>query len=133
MGNLDSYRGGEFFFLQFLAEEIERGYTPGSTFRQESQLYVNRRLRTVVGPLYGPMFSDRYLKSKIKTLKKRYHEFSKLLSQKGIHWDVEDNIVYGNEKHLRAHYKGNYRKGGCPGEVHYDLMRQVFESGVKFK
>lgn len=99
-----AYRGqGEFQFLKMMAEELEKGYTPGSTFRKESQLYVYRKFRSVFGPIY----SDRFLKSRFRHLKKRYQEFSEMMSQKGIYWEKKANVVYGNEKLLRAQYKVN--------------------------
>lgn len=94
-----SYVGqGEFQLLKMMAEEIERGeYRPGSAFTPESQLYVFRRFRK----LFGPLYSDRFLKSRFKNLKKRYHEFSALLNHEGIHWDKENNLVCGNEELLQ--------------------------------
>ncbi|KAI3471823.1 hypothetical protein Pfo_028476 [Paulownia fortunei] len=125
-----AYRGqGEFQFLKMMAEEIEKGYTPGSTFRPESQLHVYRKFRAAFGPIY----SDRFLKSRFKHLKKRYQEFSELLNQEGIYWNKKSNLVYGNEKLLREQYKGRYKNGGYFGEQNFELMCQIFESGVKFK
>ncbi|KAL6559201.1 hypothetical protein OROHE_006570 [Orobanche hederae] len=126
-----AYSGqGEFYFLKMMAEELEKGgYTPGSTFKRESQLYVFRKFRIAFGPIY----SDRFLKMKIKYLKKKHKDFSELLSQEGIYWNMEDNVVYGNEELLSKKYKCRYRDGVYHGEQYYDLMRQIFESGVKFE
>ncbi|KAK6139928.1 hypothetical protein DH2020_026304 [Rehmannia glutinosa] len=117
---------GEFYFLKMIAEEIEKGYKPGSTFKPESQLYVFTKFRAA----FGPFYPDRFLKYKIKQLKKRYQDFSELLSQNGINWNKKKNVVYGNEKLLRETYKGRYAKAG---EKNFDLMCQVFESGVMFE
>ncbi|GFQ03577.1 hypothetical protein PHJA_002501500 [Phtheirospermum japonicum] len=95
---------GEAHFLKLMAEEIENGgYTPGSTFRHESMLYVFRKFRIV----YGPIYSDRFLKMKVKQLKKRYQEFSELMSQDEIYWNKQNNVVYGNMKLLSEKYKVN--------------------------
>lgn len=91
----------EKFFLRMMVDEIEKGYAPGSTFRLESQLSVNRKFRI----LFGPIFSDRYLKSRLKNLRKRHKEFSELLNREGIMWNMQLNAVYGNDKLLKEEYK----------------------------
>ncbi|KAL3642683.1 hypothetical protein CASFOL_013498 [Castilleja foliolosa] len=121
---------GEVHFLKLMAEELRKAeYPPGSTFRRESMLYVFKKFRIA----YGPMYSDRYLKSKIKQLFKKYREFSVLMSEDEIYWDKQNNIVYGNDKLLREKYKARYRAGAYLGEENYDLMCEIFESGVKFE
>lgn len=97
-----AYRGqGELQFLKIIAEEIEKAeYRPGTTFTKESERYVFRRFRTKLGPLY----SDRFLRSRFKTIKKRYLEFSEMISKPGLYWDKKNNVVYGNEELLRAEY-----------------------------
>lgn len=98
------HRGyGEFQFLKIMAEEIEKGCVTGSTFRKEHQLYVYRKFRS----LFGPIYSDHFLRSKFKHLKKRYHEFSELLNQEKILWYKTSNIVYGDEKLLKEKCKVN--------------------------
>ncbi|KAL0347057.1 UNVERIFIED_CONTAM: hypothetical protein Scaly_1721700 [Sesamum calycinum] len=123
------YRGhGEFQFLKMMAEEIEKGYIPGSIFRPESQVYVFRKFRAAFGAIY----SDRFLRSRFKHLKKRYHEFSELLNQEGIYWNKKQNVVHGNETILRTKYRARFRNGAYIGEENFDLMCQIFESGVEF-
>ncbi|GER54220.1 CCR4-NOT transcription complex subunit 7 [Striga asiatica] len=126
----EEYRGnGEFHFLKMMAREIEKAeYPPGSTFRRESMLNVFRKFRI----LFGPIYSDRYLKMKIKSLKKKYQEFSELLNQENIFWNKQNNIVYGNDQLLNERYRARYRNGVFIGERNYDLMRDVYDSGINF-
>ncbi|KAL3628292.1 hypothetical protein CASFOL_027338 [Castilleja foliolosa] len=121
---------GETHFLNLMAEEMENGgYTPGTTFKRESMLYVFRKFRRV----YGPIFSDRFLKTKFKKLKTRYQEFSVLMSHDDIYWNKQNNVISGNENLLREKYRARYRHGVYLGECNYDLMRQIFEVGVSFE
>lgn len=102
MAHIREDRGdAEKFFLRMMVDEIEKGYAPGSTFKLESQLSVNRKFRI----LFGPIFSDRYLKSRLKNLRKRHKEFSELLNREGIMWNMKLNAVYGNDKLLKEEYK----------------------------
>ncbi|KAG6437246.1 hypothetical protein SASPL_102158 [Salvia splendens] len=122
-------QGGDFQLLKMMVEEIERGdYTPGSTFRKESELYVYEKFRSV----FGRVHSDRLLKSRLQILSRKYKTFSEMMNKPGISWDMKKNVVYGNEKLLREKYKYRCRYGHYYGEKHFDLMCQVFESGVKF-
>ncbi|KAL3628229.1 hypothetical protein CASFOL_027275 [Castilleja foliolosa] len=150
---------GETHFLKLMAEEMENGgYTPGTTFKHESMLYVFRKFRRV----YGPIFSDRFLKTKFKKLKTRYQEFSVLMSHDDIYWNKQSNVISGDENLLREKYRvkndcfywlqcptyllidlnkqsdlaplqARYRHGVYLGECNYDLMRQIFEVGVSFE
>ncbi|GFQ01750.1 hypothetical protein PHJA_002318900 [Phtheirospermum japonicum] len=102
------YRGqGEVHFLKLMAEEIENGgYAPGLTFRSESMLCVFRKFRIVCCPIY----SDCFLKIKIKQIKKKYQEFSELMSQDAIYWNKKNNVVYGNMKLLSEKYNVKKKK-----------------------
>ncbi|CAA0837841.1 Unknown protein [Striga hermonthica] len=127
----EEYRGrGEYYFLKVMAEEIEKAdYPPGATFSQESMLCVFRNFRSI----FGPIFSDRCLKQKIKSLKKKYKDFSELLKEDNILWDKQNNIVYSNDELLSVKYKGRYKNGVFHGEPNYDLMCAVFERGINFE
>lgn len=94
---------GEFHFLKLMAEEVGKGYSPGSTFNRKHQLYVYGKFRSMFGPLY----SDRYLRAKLKNLQKRYLDFSELLNQEGITWNRKTNIVKGNEELLKERWRVN--------------------------
>lgn len=163
---------GEFQFIKLMAEEVEKGYTPGSTFNKKHQLYVYGKFRSMFGPLY----SDRFLRSRFKQLKKRYLDFSEVLTHESIIWNRQTNIVEGDEELLKDRCKvyvhifkfisliiptlispSNIRdnriyehlinpnttwltfqrnrmnNGQFHGEEHYDLLCQIFESGVKFE
>ncbi|KAG6433923.1 hypothetical protein SASPL_105542 [Salvia splendens] len=97
------YRGqGDFQFLKMMVEEIERGdYTPGSTFRKESELYVYEKFRS----MFGRVHSDRLLKLRLQILNRKYKDFSEMMNKPGISWDMKKNVVSGNEQLLRAKYK----------------------------
>lgn len=93
---------GNFQLLKMMVEEIERGnYTPGSTFRKESELYVYKKFRSV----FGRVHSNRILKSRLQILNRKYKIFSEIMNKPGISWDMKKNVVYGNEKLLREKYK----------------------------
>ncbi|KAL8039718.1 hypothetical protein ABFX02_10G054350 [Erythranthe guttata] len=119
---------GEFHFLKIMAEEIEKHYVPGSTFREESQNYVFRKFRVA----FGPFYSDRFLKSRFKHLRKRYQDFSDILSHEGVHWNKEHNLLYGNQKVLTEKCKSHFKNGRYNGEPHFELMSQIFGSGIKY-
>ncbi|CAI9766375.1 unnamed protein product [Fraxinus pennsylvanica] len=121
---------GEFYFLNMMVEEIENEYTEGSSFRSESWLRVMRKLCKI----YGPIYTVRYLKARLRNLKKRYEKFSELINHKGVFWNEEHNVVYGNQEVLKQYKLESYgRTGFYIAEEHFDLIRQIFESGVKFE
>ncbi|CAI9766374.1 unnamed protein product [Fraxinus pennsylvanica] len=123
------YEGeGEFYFLKLMAEEIENEYIQGSTFRSESWQRVMRKFCKI----YGPIFTVLCLKARLRSLKKRHQKFSELISHEGVFWNKKHNVVSGNQEVLKKYQLKSYgRTGFYNGEEHFDLMRQIFESGVK--
>ncbi|KZV38435.1 hypothetical protein F511_41396 [Dorcoceras hygrometricum] len=79
---------------------------PQITGHRAPEVCPTKPLRCLSQAGYGKeKRANRYLKSRLKDLRIRHKEFSELLNQEGIEWDMRFNAVYGNEKLLKEEYK----------------------------
>ncbi|XP_008443406.2 uncharacterized protein LOC103487000 isoform X1 [Cucumis melo] len=115
----------ETIFINLMEDEVAKGNRPTTTFTKTSWTYIKEQLYVKTGYAY----SHEQLKNKYNSLRHRYKEFKKLLSDiNGKGWDPVLGTITLGEAQWTNLIKVNknakkFKKSGCP---HYGKLMGIY-------
>lgn len=115
----------ETIFIDLMEEEVAKGNRPTTTFTRTSWAYIKEQLYVKTGYAY----THDQLKNKYNSLRHRYKEFKRLLSDiNGKGWDPVLGTITLEEEQWTNLIKVNkkakkFKKSGCP---HYEKLMGIY-------
>ena len=93
----------EKLFIDIMLEEINKGNMANRQFRSDTW----KKMLATLNELGKRSFTMTQFKGKFNRMRLLHHEFSTLINQTGVGWDVETNIVHALEESWQNYCRVN--------------------------